>query len=215
MNTPDKQEIKQKATRAQTYLDNNGYDAMIIGRQDNFAWFTDGGENRVVNLSESGAALLVITKEKTYLVAMVMDGRRIMEEELTGLDIEYVPVRWYEFGLDEKILEIVQCRRQTGLIRILLFVFGSYSKRRYFAFAGTNSSSISSAPQLGLSVFTVNQSTPTRRANRRSFGNSCSFCFITTVRILIRVVEPKRFFISTNFSKPAITLLRLPFFRYV
>lgn len=107
MNLPDKQEVKEKEKRVKAYMEQEGYDGVVIGRQDNFAWFTDGGNNRVITLTESGAAWLVITKSKKYLLAYVMDGGRIMEEELLNLDFEYVPLHWYEPSLEDKAVELI------------------------------------------------------------------------------------------------------------
>lgn len=106
MNKPDLKEVTEKIKRVRKYLDENGYDTMIIGRQDNFAWLTDGGNNRIIIPSEAGFALAVINKSNIFLVAQVMDGKRIMEEELEGLDFEYVPLHWYESSREEKAVEI-------------------------------------------------------------------------------------------------------------
>lgn len=110
MNIPDIQEVKLKQDRVRAYLKESGYETMIIGRQDNFAWFTDGGNNKVI-CSEVGFSILVITQSHTSLVAQVMDGRRVMEEELIGLDIEYVPLHWYEASREEKAMKMVEGKR--------------------------------------------------------------------------------------------------------
>lgn len=107
MNKPDLKEVIEKIERVRRYLDENVYDAMIIGRQDNFAWLTDGGNNRVVIPSELGFSLVVITKSNVFLIAQVMDGMRVMDEELEGLNFEYVPLHWYEGSREEKAVELV------------------------------------------------------------------------------------------------------------
>ncbi|MCX7841992.1 MAG: M24 family metallopeptidase [Clostridia bacterium] len=107
MNRPDVNEVNFKIDKVRKYLEANNYDAMIIGRQDNFAWITDGGDNRVIISTEYGFGVIVVTKDKKYLVAQVMDGSRIMEDELAGLDFEYVPLRWYEQSREEKAVELV------------------------------------------------------------------------------------------------------------
>lgn len=106
MNRPDKAEVREKEARVRAYLRENGYGTMILGRQDNFAWFTDGGNNRVINPSEFGFAILVITLERIFLVSQVMDGNRVMEEELPGLDFEYIPLYWYDPSREEKALAL-------------------------------------------------------------------------------------------------------------
>jgi Xaa-Pro dipeptidase len=111
MNIPEIAEVKEKERRVREYLDKNGYDAMIIGRQDNFAWFTCGGDNRVVITSEAGFTLLVITKDKICAVSQTMDGARMFDEELQGLDIEPVFLKWYEQSREMKAADLVKGMR--------------------------------------------------------------------------------------------------------
>lgn len=108
MNIPDILEVKEKERRVKEFFDKTGYEAMIIGRQDNFAWYTCGGNNRVVITWDNGFTYLVITREKTYGIAHVMDGPRVFDEELKGLDIEPVFLRWYEESYAEKAVQLVK-----------------------------------------------------------------------------------------------------------
>lgn len=111
MNTPDRTEFQEKLTRIRRFFDCTGYEAMVIGRQDNFAWLTCGGSNRVLITSETGFTLLVVTRENVYAVAQVMDGPRVQQEELAGLGVEGVFLRWYEASREEKAAEIVRGKR--------------------------------------------------------------------------------------------------------
>lgn len=111
INIFDNDEIKEKEARVRDYLEKNGYAAMLLGRQDNFAWFSGGGSSRVVVPTEYGFSILVITLKGKYLVSQVMDGKRVVEEELAGMDIEYVPLHWYEQSREEKALELVRGMR--------------------------------------------------------------------------------------------------------
>lgn len=108
MNLPDKNEVLKKEKRIRGYLEAKGYDAMIIGRQDNFAWLTDGGTSKVISSSETGFSLLVITQTAKYLISQVMDGKRVMDEELAGLDFEYIPLWWYECTIEEKAMKLLE-----------------------------------------------------------------------------------------------------------
>ena len=96
MNIPDILEVSEKQRRVREFFGRSGYEAMVIGRQDNFAWFTCGGNNRVMTTSENGFAYLVITKDNIYCIAHVMDGPRVFDDELQGLAIEPVFLKWYE-----------------------------------------------------------------------------------------------------------------------
>lgn len=108
MNKPDILEIKEKERRVREFLNISGYEAVIIGRQDNFSWYTCGGNNRVVITSELGFSILIITLDKTYLVSQVMDGPRTMDEELQGVDIEPVFLRWYEESREEMAEKLIK-----------------------------------------------------------------------------------------------------------
>ena len=105
---PDTLEVREKERRVRDYLRQTGLDYCIIGRRDNFAWFTGGGDNTVVMASEFGFTLLVITLQAVYAVAQTMDGPRVMEEELAGLGVEPVFLRWYEASREEKAAELVR-----------------------------------------------------------------------------------------------------------
>lgn len=111
MNAAAPQEVSEKLRRVREYLDTKGFDAMILGRRDNFSWLTDGGCSEVILPSDTGFCILVVTAEQIYAVAQVMDGPRIMEEELEGLGFEYIPLRWYECSREEKAMELVKGSR--------------------------------------------------------------------------------------------------------
>ena len=102
------QDILEKNRRVKEYLQRTGNDALLISRQDNFAWYTCGGSNKVVITSEIGCAMLVITTKETFFVAQTMDGPRIMDEELKGTDIQPVFVKWNEMPVAEKALLLVK-----------------------------------------------------------------------------------------------------------
>jgi Xaa-Pro aminopeptidase len=108
MNRSELKEGQIKTTRVLDFLEKNGYDALLIGRKDNFAWFTSGGSNEVVRSTEGGFAILLITRTETRMIAHVMDGQRILDEELNGWDVEYVPLRWYDGSLLDKAAQLIK-----------------------------------------------------------------------------------------------------------
>lgn len=118
MNIPDKMEFKEKRRRVRDFFDKTAYEAMIIGRQDNFAWYTCGGNNSVIITSEIGCASLVLTKDKDYVIAQYMDCQRIIDEELQGLDIEPINLKWYEISREEKAANIIKGLRTISDIPI-------------------------------------------------------------------------------------------------
>ena len=108
MNIPDVLEAGEKLIRVRGFLDKNGFDAMIIGRQDNFSWFTCGGDSRVVTTSEEGFTVLVITQKNIYAVAYYMDGFRVIDEELAGLGAEPVIINWCDDTREGKAAKLVK-----------------------------------------------------------------------------------------------------------
>ena len=106
LNKTTVEDIEPKKDRILEYLGMNKYDGAVIGRRDNFAWFTSGGENKVLNFSDFGFSYLLITKNKIQLVSQIMDGQRVIDEELNGLEIEYVPLKWFEDSKEDTILKL-------------------------------------------------------------------------------------------------------------
>jgi Xaa-Pro aminopeptidase len=97
---------EMKIARVRRYLKEKGYTGLILLRQDNFAWITSGGLNRVVIPSAEGIGAAVITEKDAFLVSQVMDGERIQDEELNGLPLIYVPLRWYEESVLDRALKL-------------------------------------------------------------------------------------------------------------
>lgn len=95
-----------KLRRIREYLDKNGFTGMILGRQDNFSWISGGGNNRVVVPKDEGFCSIIVTENKVYMTAQVMDGPRILDEELRQLETEYVPLRWYEESVNERAVKL-------------------------------------------------------------------------------------------------------------
>jgi Xaa-Pro aminopeptidase len=118
MGGPASGEFRGKLDRVRAFLESTGHGALVIGRRDNFAWFTSGGDNTVVRSSDVGFSILVITTRTVFHVAQVMDGRRIQDEELRGLDVEPVLLRWYEQTREERAAELVKGLRAISDIPI-------------------------------------------------------------------------------------------------
>lgn len=106
MRETNRNDFEEKKRRVHEYLQKNGYSAMILGRRDNFAWFSFGGDNKLFRSMDIGFGLLVITMKQVYLVAQYMDSDRMMEDELPGLDIEQVTLKWFEQSREEKAVEL-------------------------------------------------------------------------------------------------------------
>lgn len=117
------EEQQVKLRRIRGYLRRNGYTGMVLARSDNFSWLSAGGSNRVVVPKEEGYGIFVVTPDSFYMIAQVMDGLRIMEEELAGMDVEYVPLRWFEESILDRAIQI------AGRNPVLDVAAGSFAER--------------------------------------------------------------------------------------
>ena len=89
-------DVRAREERVRTFLEQEELDALVIGRQDNFAWLTAGGDNRVVTTSEMGFGYLVITRNHKWLVSYSMDGQRFIDEQVAGQGYELVTRYWHQ-----------------------------------------------------------------------------------------------------------------------
>ena len=101
-------DVHIKEIRLREFMQKEDLDAVILNRQDNFAWFTCGGDNRVITTSESGFAFLVITATQKWIVAHSIDLQRFMEEQVEGQGFEPVSLLWFEGAPLDKALELVR-----------------------------------------------------------------------------------------------------------
>jgi antitoxin VapB len=99
-------DVRVKEERLRTFLEREGLGAIVIGRQDHFAWLTCGGDSRVVTTSETGAALAVVTQERKYLLSYTMDGRRMLEEQAVNQGFEPVILRWHDSSLEAEAVRL-------------------------------------------------------------------------------------------------------------
>ncbi len=97
-------EFEIKEGRLLAAIASSGFSGAVLARQDNFAWLTSGGESRVSSEGERGAAILLIGPGRRQLFAKSMDGRRILDEELRGLDFDLVELAWYEESCADRLL---------------------------------------------------------------------------------------------------------------
>jgi antitoxin VapB len=101
-------DVKVKEDRVRTFLEQEGLDALVLGRQDNFAWLTCGGDSRVITTSEMGFGYLVITAGHKWLVSHSMDGQRFIDEHVPGQGYELVTLYWHQGSPEDKVLELTQ-----------------------------------------------------------------------------------------------------------
>ncbi|MGI5919393.1 MAG: M24 family metallopeptidase [Christensenellales bacterium] len=111
MNKPNPQDFAYKKERLRAYMQQNGFDAAILARRDSFTWFTFGGDNKIFYNTDTGFGLLAVTMDAVYLIAQVMDIDRIYDDELYGLDIEKIGIRWYDPSREDTALKLLSGKR--------------------------------------------------------------------------------------------------------
>jgi antitoxin VapB len=104
-------DVRIKEERVHAFLDQEGLDALVLGRQDNFAWVTAGGDNRVITTSEMGFAYLVLTRDRKWLVSHSMDGQRFVDEQVPGQGYELVTSYWHQASPEQKVLNLTRGMR--------------------------------------------------------------------------------------------------------
>jgi antitoxin VapB len=99
-------EVKEK--RVHAFLERERLDALVLARQDNFAWITAGGDSRVVTTSELGFAYLVLTPNRRWLVSHWMDGQRFVEEQVQGQGYELITLYWHQGSPEDVVLDLTR-----------------------------------------------------------------------------------------------------------
>jgi Xaa-Pro aminopeptidase len=110
MNIAIVEDYKEKQKRIRVYMIEHGYDYAVLSKQENFAWFTCGGDNKVLRNTDEGVGILVISQNSVTCVAYYMDSDRIHDDELRGLDIEQKMIYWHEGGRLENAVKLTSGR---------------------------------------------------------------------------------------------------------
>ena len=111
MHIPNPKEFEQKQERISCFMQENGWEALVMGTQANFSWLSCGGESRVLITGEGADALVVITPQSRTLIAYNMDGQRNLDEEVCGLGFDLILTHWNEKSREEIALDLVKGKR--------------------------------------------------------------------------------------------------------
>ncbi len=118
MNDLERAEFERKLELLRAHLRARGYCAAIIARQDDFAWITTGGDNRVLRTVDEGVGILAVTPDRVWLVAYTMDADRVHDDELAGTPVEVVPVKWHEGPPEARALSLCGDGRVLSDVRV-------------------------------------------------------------------------------------------------
>ncbi len=104
-------EYQEKRERINRFLNENGYDAIIFGTTANFAWATCGGDSHILLDSQGGSCILLFTADKAYCIANKMDAARLKDQEIGGLPIEVISLKWFEESTVAYAMNLVSGKR--------------------------------------------------------------------------------------------------------
>ena len=101
------EEVNEKKRRVRALMEELKLDAVLLRRQSNFSWLTAGRLNLVGIATEMGAASLLITAEREYVVCNNIEAPRIeREEQLPAQGYEIRSYPWHENRENELIREL-------------------------------------------------------------------------------------------------------------
>ncbi len=109
-------EIEEKTQRVVAMLEREGFDAVLLNAQHNFAWLTGGGTNGIDTSRESGAASLLVTRfGERFVLANNIEIGRMLAEEVSEDDFEPVDHPWQgEKTVPGIVLEKAKFVLETG-----------------------------------------------------------------------------------------------------
>ena len=79
--------------RLRELMDRLGLEALLLRRSVNFAWYTDGADNRVDHASPFGVADVLITSDSEYVFTDSIEAPRMREEQTPNFEVIDHP--WY------------------------------------------------------------------------------------------------------------------------
>jgi len=93
-------------------MERRGVDAVVLRRPESFAWYTGGGNSRVEYAAPLGAADVVVTRERDWVLTSTIEGPRMRAEETPGFEVVEYP--WHE-GPDAALRELVGRSARLGV----------------------------------------------------------------------------------------------------
>jgi len=111
-NEPRHDEFTAKLAKLRGHLRKEGLEGLLLTQQSSVAWLTGGAETHIVLASVDSAGPLMVTQDSVYLLCPNIEAPRMLEEELTGLEVEDCRYPWHEeaHGEDDDIRKILDDR---------------------------------------------------------------------------------------------------------
>jgi Xaa-Pro aminopeptidase len=90
-------DVEEKHRRVAAFLDQQGLDALILGRADSLAWFTSGGDLGQQTLAGDPASVfLFVNRTSRAILCDNVQSARVFEEEVAGLGFQLKERPWYD-----------------------------------------------------------------------------------------------------------------------
>ncbi|WP_304174810.1 prephenate dehydratase [Limnochorda pilosa] len=89
-------EVREKLNRIERWLDEKGYDALLLQRRDNFAWLTGGARSHIPKATAFGESWIVVRKGSCTVVTNNIEAGRMLQEELPGHGWQVEAFNWWE-----------------------------------------------------------------------------------------------------------------------
>lgn len=97
-------EVAGKEKKLYKFMKKNKIDTILISNLNNFAWITGGGDSHVRLTQVGGVCTAVFTGGKKYIVTSNIEGVRIMDEEVKGLNYILKAHNWWEAAKKEELI---------------------------------------------------------------------------------------------------------------
>src|SRR5580698_5237849 len=88
-------DIQHKHTAVTRFLESRQFDALLLQRPSNFAWFTSGGDCSRAGSPDASAGLF-ITPEARVVVTTNAESAQLFDRELQGLGFQLKERPWHE-----------------------------------------------------------------------------------------------------------------------
>jgi Xaa-Pro dipeptidase len=95
-------EVERRVGAVRALVADRGAQAALLRTRRNISWLTAGSETHIVLSTETAVAAILVGHHDVICVTQNIEAARIEQEELAGLDIETVPVDWWEPGAVER-----------------------------------------------------------------------------------------------------------------
>ncbi len=106
-----REEIAEKQRRVNEFLEAKGFDALLLARTDNFAWFGCGADSHVSLAAEAGVGALLIQRDRKTLITNNVERGRLLEEELAGQGFGEDISPWYDDALPPALARLAAGER--------------------------------------------------------------------------------------------------------